>query len=431
MKKTVWILTVLVAAAAVTLAVASRRQPITVAASAPQKANFIAAAGRVEPDGEEVKIGAEMDGKLDRVAIDEGDEVRRGQVLAVVRNGEFLARVDLAKTSLRERDAQLERLRNDARLEEKREAEAQCSMARSERDRRQNLLDRGAISRSEFDSVARDVETSRARIHAMGERLSVVRTQTRPEDLKRAGQWMEEASTISERTRLAVIDVYLQALAPDARPRAAASRIETAAAALQQARDAEQAGTSSKLDVARALQRFETEQATLVLARRDRDSLITTLKRTIGLDQAAAVELDEFRATPADPAVSARSEMRALVEEARAAERERWPKLQALGDFKVLGHDPANSVSAYAVGASVNIPLWTRAAESRMRSRPQGCACRSGQRRSVRWIWQSRRECHRRRSSATRRKRRSPSPRGPPPRLVRLWNSPVSAMAPA
>ncbi|MBL0157923.1 MAG: TolC family protein [Bryobacterales bacterium] len=183
---------------------------------------------------------------------------------------------------------------------------------------------------------------------------------------ERAGQWREDASTIAERTRLAVIDVYLRALAADSRRRAAASRVETAAAVLQQVRDAEQAGTSSKLDVSRALHRLETEQATLVLARRDRDSLLTTLKRTIGFEQAAAVELDEFRATPEDPAVSQRPEMRALeakrralLEEARAAARERWPKVQAFGDYGALGQDPANAVSTYSVGASVSIPLWT------------------------------------------------------------------------
>lgn len=193
MKKTTWVLTVLLAAAAITFAVSSRKQPAVVTAATPKQAAFIAAAGRVEPAGEEVKIGAEMDGKLARVTVDEGDEVRRGQIVAVLQNGEFLARVDLAKATLREREAQLERLRNGARVEEKREAEAllreaeaQFTMARSERDRRQTLLDRGAISRSEFDFAARDVETSRARVDAARERLAVVRTQTRVEDLKRA-----------------------------------------------------------------------------------------------------------------------------------------------------------------------------------------------------------------------------------------------------
>ena len=152
MKKTIWILTVLAAGAAVTAAVASRKQPAAVLAATPKQAAFIAAAGRVEPAGEEVRIGAEMDGKLARVAVDEGDEVRRGQVLAVLQNGEFLARRSRQAT-LRERKPNWSGSAT-ARVEEKREveallreAEAQFTMARSERDR-QTLLERGAISRA-------------------------------------------------------------------------------------------------------------------------------------------------------------------------------------------------------------------------------------------------------------------------------------------
>jgi HlyD family secretion protein len=159
-----------------------------------------------------------MDGKLARVAVDEGDEVRRGQVVAVLQNGEFLARVELAKATLREREAHLERLRNGARVEEKREAEAllreaeaQFTMALSERDRRQTLLDRGAISRSEFDFAARDVETSRARADAARERLSVVRAQTRGEDLKRAEAEIAHAEAMLAEARAMVEKTYVRA----------------------------------------------------------------------------------------------------------------------------------------------------------------------------------------------------------------------------
>ncbi len=163
-----------------------------------------------------------------------------------------------------------------------------------------------------------------------------------------------------------MIDIYLRALAADSRRRAATARVSTASSVLQQVRDAEQAGTSSRLDAARALQRFETGQATLVLARRDRDSLIITLKRTIGLEQTAAIELDEFTAGPADPDSAARPELRtlepkrrALLQDVRAAERQRWPRVQVFGGFGALGQDPANAVSTYAIGAALSIPLWT------------------------------------------------------------------------
>jgi HlyD family secretion protein len=193
MKKTIWLAVILAAAAAVALAVGAKKEVKAAAPAVARESGLIAAAGRVEPAGEEVKIGAEIDGKLQRVLVEEGDAVRRGQVVAVLENRDFAARVELAKAALAERRAALEKLRNGAREEDKREAEAllreaeaQMETARGERDRRQVLRDRGAVSRSEYDLAARDYDTARARADALRERLKVVRTQTRLEDLKRA-----------------------------------------------------------------------------------------------------------------------------------------------------------------------------------------------------------------------------------------------------
>ena len=72
---------------------------------------------------------------------------------------------------------------------------------------------------------------------------------------ERAGQWREDSSTVSERTRLAVIDVYLRALASDSRLRAAASRVVTAPAVLLQVPHAAKACPSFQLAGARAVRR--------------------------------------------------------------------------------------------------------------------------------------------------------------------------------
>lgn len=193
MKKILGVLIVLAAGTAVAVAVSGKKEAKAAAPAATRERGLIAAAGRVEPAGEEVKVGAEIDGKLARVLVEEGDEVRSGQVVAVLENGDYAARVELARATLAERHAALEKLRNGAREEEKREAEAllreaeaQMETARAERDRRQLLRDRGAVSRSEYDLASRDYETARARVDALRERLRVVRTQTRVEDLKRA-----------------------------------------------------------------------------------------------------------------------------------------------------------------------------------------------------------------------------------------------------
>lgn len=201
---------VLAAGGAVAAALASREAAKAAPAQVRPEARraFIAAAGRVEPLGEEVKISAEMNGKLAQVLVEEGDRVKRGQTIAVLSSGDYVAWVGLAEAAVREREAQEERLLNGARDEEKREAEAllreaeaQLAVARAERERRQGLLERGAVSRSEYDLSSRDHDMARARVEAQRERLNVARAQTRVEDLKRAEAEVADARAALDEAR--------------------------------------------------------------------------------------------------------------------------------------------------------------------------------------------------------------------------------------
>ncbi len=174
-----------------------RPQPTQAATPAKQalalENRAIVAPGRVEPLSEEVAIGSELDGRIAQVAVEEGQAVRKGQVLATLVNGDFQARVELAESLIAERKAELERLRNGARDQERREADANfdearavLEQARTERDRRQFLLDRGAISRTEFEMANRDFHVADARVEASRQRASLVKADTRIEEIRRA-----------------------------------------------------------------------------------------------------------------------------------------------------------------------------------------------------------------------------------------------------
>jgi HlyD family secretion protein len=161
---------------------------------------FVVAAGRVEPASEELKIGSELDGKLAQVLVDEGDKVKKGQVLAVLVNGDYAARVALAQADIRHREAEVERIANGNRGQEKREtialvreAEAILANAKLERDRRESMLARGAISRTEFDSADREYNVAAARLTAVQERASLTDEGFRVEDRKRAEAELERA----------------------------------------------------------------------------------------------------------------------------------------------------------------------------------------------------------------------------------------------
>lgn len=181
--------------------------------------------------------------------------------------------------------------------------------------------------------------------------------------------------TVAEQSRLAVIQVYLQALQADARVRAAEARRATADEALRQSQQAFDAGTSNKLEVTRAQQQVERENTTAANAAKDRDTFITVLLRTLGFDALTPVRLQPIQEPGAGSLDGAALLKEALVHRAevktlrithlrldaekQSAERERLPKVQAEGDYGVIGQDFTTGVSTWAVGASVVIPLWT------------------------------------------------------------------------
>lgn len=180
------------------------------AVAAPRQ-RMIVAAGLVEPLSEQIKVGSELDGRLREVRVGEGSAVARGQVIAVLDNGDAEARVELARAALAERQAALERLKNGSRQEERREAKASVremqavlDVATAERARRALLLDRGAISRTEFDLADREYRVAQARLEAASERSAFVAAEARPDDRLRL-----EAEIASARARLAEAEAML------------------------------------------------------------------------------------------------------------------------------------------------------------------------------------------------------------------------------
>ncbi len=161
---------------------------------------LIVAAGRTEPVSEEVAVGAEIDGKLKAVLVEEGQTVRRGQPVAILENSDYVARVDQARAYLREREAALERLVNGARVEERREAaaalreaEAVLENARTEIDRRRALVERGAVSRVEFDASEREYRVALARREAAAQHSALVAATARDDERRRAESEVERA----------------------------------------------------------------------------------------------------------------------------------------------------------------------------------------------------------------------------------------------
>lgn len=201
-------------AASATASVPASEEGASKAASAAGR--VIAAPGRVEPASEEIEVGIELSGRLREVSIEEGDRVTRGQIIARLASEDFSARLASAEARLALARAELERLVNGARAEERREAgagvsQAEATLAHAEIDARRlrSLLTGGAISQAEVDQAERNARVARARVDEMRERFNTVNADARADERRRAeaNVRLAQAQVAEARAFLAKTDI--------------------------------------------------------------------------------------------------------------------------------------------------------------------------------------------------------------------------------
>jgi ABC exporter DevB family membrane fusion protein len=154
---------------------------------------LVSGPGRIEPVSEDIQVSAEIAGRLKSVEVEEGDRVRRGQVLAVLNNDDYRAQVASAAATLCAREADLRKVQNGARTEERQETlaavnEAQAVMenARLQMERRQRLNRDGVVSREEAENYEREYKVAKARYDAAAQHFALIDDPSREEDVARA-----------------------------------------------------------------------------------------------------------------------------------------------------------------------------------------------------------------------------------------------------
>lgn len=143
--------------------------------------------------------------------VDEGDRVTEGQVLARLDDSVQQAARAAAVARLAMARAELDRVLNGARTEERREADAARAQAqvafdqaRLEADRRRNLFTDGVIAREEFERAERDELLAKARLDEATERARTVQADARTDERARA-----EAAVALAQAQIAEVDAQL------------------------------------------------------------------------------------------------------------------------------------------------------------------------------------------------------------------------------
>jgi len=171
----------------------------------------VLATGAVRPQvGAEVRVGARISGRVEKLHVNVGDRVRQGEVLAKLEEDELTAQVLLCRADLGEAEARLaaleaERPKEVARAEATvAEAEAVLRLAQSNWQRVRGLSQKGATMALELDTARKELSTAEARLEVVRAELALAKARM-PDDIRIAEAQIasKQAKVMEANARLA------------------------------------------------------------------------------------------------------------------------------------------------------------------------------------------------------------------------------------
>lgn len=166
--------------------------------------------GRIEA-AQQSDLGFELSGRVARMLSDEGQAVRRGQVLAQLDTARLRARRAELEALLRREEARLDEMLTGPRAEVIEQAragverwQAESELARLTRERSERAAQRNALSAQRRDEARRTEESAAAQLRSASELLRELETGTRAEQIA-----AQEAVVAQVESQIASIDVDL------------------------------------------------------------------------------------------------------------------------------------------------------------------------------------------------------------------------------
>lgn len=156
-------------------------------------------------EAKEVSINSKIPGKIVKLHMEEGQEVKAGALLVEVSSDELRAKeaqakalieaakasMDAAQGQVDAANSQLEKAQNGAREQELAQAQAYCDLMEKTYERVENLFEKGAVSAQKRDEVATQLEVAR-------QQLSLAQEGARVEDKSGAQALVVQAMSMKE-----------------------------------------------------------------------------------------------------------------------------------------------------------------------------------------------------------------------------------------
>jgi HlyD family secretion protein len=162
-------------------------------------------------DLREVDLAFNDSERIERVLVQEGDRVRKGQVLALLDTSRLIPRLDQAKAQADAQDAVVQRLRHGSRPQEVAQARANLALARADATQARDSYTRvrnvfqsssgRAVSQQDLDNAKAQWDVAEARVAVSGKALELAVIGPRKEDIAQA-----EAMLEADRANVALLE---------------------------------------------------------------------------------------------------------------------------------------------------------------------------------------------------------------------------------
>jgi len=180
---------------------------------------------------EEISVGAQETGlKIEQVLVDEGDFVKKGQLMATLDRSLLEAQLAQGKAGVAEAEARLAELQAGARSEDigqaqarldqtkarlqqtqaskprqideaaaqVNEAQSRLELAKSRNEMYQSLVNNGAVSQDQFNQAASEYRSAQANLAAAEQRLSQAKNTNNPEEAQLAASVREAEEQLKQ-----------------------------------------------------------------------------------------------------------------------------------------------------------------------------------------------------------------------------------------
>jgi HlyD family secretion protein len=182
----------------------------------PQDESVLVLQGNI--DVRQVNLAFKVDGRIETLAVDEGDPVKAGQVIATLDKRYFQDELRTARARRDNAAANLARLEHGSRPEEIAQARAQTAdkeamrvRAKADYERAKELIGSGGISKEEYDVRKTALDAAEAQVRSARESRRLVEIGPRQEDIDAGRAQLAEQNALVIQSERRLGDSHLVA----------------------------------------------------------------------------------------------------------------------------------------------------------------------------------------------------------------------------